>query len=58
MASAPAARSSLTMSSSASGPSPCPGSLMVRMTPGPVAPTVPTMIDSADSRALASLITA
>ena len=58
MASAPAARNSLTTSSMVSGDTPGAVSPMVSVTPGPVAATVPIRIDSAPSRARAFSIAA
>ena len=54
IASAPAARNSCTASSRTSGPTCRDGSVSRMLTPGPVAGTVPTWIESAASRARAS----
>ncbi|CKS32539.1 Uncharacterised protein [Mycobacterium tuberculosis] len=53
IASAPAARSSLITSIITSGATPGPGSSIVIMTPGPVAPTAPTRMDNAANLAWA-----
>ncbi len=58
MASAPALRSSLITSSMVSAGTPGAVSVIVRVTPGPVAGTVPIRIDNAASRDCAFSIAA